>query len=66
METVRARDLKCGEEVHIPHLSHVMCHMSHVFFKFSFDQVVNLFVGGSVLNMATLSSFTSYSKTMPT
>ena len=34
-QTIRARELTFCEKVHLPHLSHVMCHMSCVTFNFS-------------------------------
>ena len=71
-QTVRARELKFWMKVHLPqpfmcHVSHVMCHMSCVtchlwrvtyLFFFLSDKVVKLVGGGSVINGATLSSFT--------
>ena len=52
------------------HMSHVLCHMSHVMCHMSFvtifflggGQVVILFGGGSVINVATPSSFKRYWK----
>ena len=65
-QTVRARELKFPEKVHLPppvmwHVSYVIYHVSHVTqFVFSFlYKVVKLVIGGSFINRATPSSFFS-------
>ena len=55
-QTVRPRELTFLENLScvVYHMSPVTCHMSH---SFSFDKVVKLAGGGSVINEVTPSSF---------
>ena len=50
-QTVKSRELKFWENVHLP--SHVTCHVSHITcHNFFLDKVVKLVVWGSVFNGA--------------